>query len=229
MNKKSKEKGSISNIISLEFLGYDFAKWSAALPMLVFFRPKIFYPFGKPNKKGKLIISSNHIGALDWVRIGFVFPFRRHWTLTRVECFNTKFNTFIFNSLKCLPVDRENFSMDTYHRIPELLKRGKIVLFFSEGRVNFKNNDVQDFKMGTVFFSVMNDTPIIPIYLVKTDNYLTQRCHIVVGKEFNPKDYCEGIPSIADIARINEELRKKECELGQWHDSYMKSKKINKL
>ena len=199
---------------------FDFAKWSSAIPMRLFFRPKKHYPEGKPRAKGKIIVSSNHIGPLDWVRIAFVFPWRRFWTLMRKESFETKFKNWVFSSIKCLPVDRENLSMDTYHKISSLLKREELVLVFSEGRVNFHSNEVLDYKMGTVFFAAMSNAPIIPVYLVRRKKFL-HRTHIVVGKEIYVSDYCKGIPSIADIEKLNQIVRDKECELEKWKDEHL--------
>ncbi len=199
---------------------FDFAKWTAAIPMIMFFRPKKHYPQGKPKVKGKLIVSSNHVGPLDCVKIAFVFPWRRLWTLTRKEAFETPLANWVFRSINCLPVDRENLSMDTYHDILDLLKRDKLVLFFSEGRVNFHSNDVMEYKMGTVFFAAMSQAPIVPIYIVRQEN-LWKRLHIIVGKEIQMKDYCSGVPSIADIERLNQIVRDKECELEKWKNEHL--------
>ena len=162
--------------------GFDFAKWSAALLMVTFFRPKRHYPFGKPKTKGRMLVSSNHVGPLDCVKIGCIFPWRRFWTITRQECFTTKFSNWVFRAINCLPVDRENLSMDTYHTILSLLKKEKMVLFFSEGRLNFTDNNVKDYKMGTAFFAAMANAPIVPVYIVRREKFW-KRTDLIVGKE----------------------------------------------
>lgn len=199
---------------------FDVAKWSASLCMILFFRPKIHYPFGKPLKKGKMIASANHIGPLDCVKVAFVFPWRRMWTLTRSECFEHALTNWVFRSINCIPVDRENLSMDTYHEIMDLLSQDKLVLFFSEGRLNFAGEGVLDYKMGTAFFAAMTGSPVVPIYLVRRDNHL-HRTHVIVGKELWIKDICEGMPSMPNIEKFNEYIREKECELEKWKNEHL--------
>ena len=199
---------------------FDVAKWTAALPMIVFFRPKKHYPYGKPRQKGRRIVSSNHVGPLDCVKISFVFPWRRMWTITRHECFEKPFHRWTFEAINCLPIDRDNLSMDTYHKVLELLKEEKLVLFFSEGRLNFKDNEVMDYKMGTVFFAALSNAPIVPVYIVRRDNYW-KRTHIIVGEEINVGDYCKGMPSMADIENMNDIIRQKECELEEWKNEHL--------
>lgn len=204
----------------MKYFLFDFAKWTAAIPMLLFFRPKRHYPYGKPNKKGKIIVSSNHIGPLDCVKVAFVFPWRRQWTLTRSECFAHPFHNWVFRGINCLPIDRENLSMSTYHEILTLLKQERLVLFFSEGRLNFKDNQIMDYKMGTAFFAAMSKAPIIPIYLTRRKNFFG-RTHIVVGREIDIQEYCKGIPSMEDIEAMNEILRNKACELEEWKNEHV--------
>lgn len=199
---------------------FDVAKWTAAIPMIIFFRPKKYYPFGKPKQKGKILVSSNHVGPLDCIKICFVFPWRRLWTVTRHECFEKPFHNWLFRAINCLPIDRENLSMDTYHEILSLLKREKMVLFFSEGRLNLQDNEVKDFKMGTAFFAAMAKAPIVPIYIVRREKYF-QRTYIIVGKEINIEDYCNGMPSMADVEKMNEIIRQKECELEEWKNEHL--------
>lgn len=201
-------------------LGFDFAKWSSALLMIAFFRPKIHYPFGRPQKNGKMIVSSNHIGPLDCVKIAFVFPWRRIWTLTRGECFRTKFSSWIFRAILCIPVDRENLSMSTHHEIQDLLKDDKLILFFSEGRINFSGDGLLDYKMGTAFFAAMSGTPVIPVYLSLRKNFW-RRTQIVVGKELHLKDVCDGSLSMQNIEKFHEYIRKNECELEKWKNEHL--------
>ena len=201
-------------------IGYDLAKWSAALVMVPFFRPKKHYPFGKPINKGKLIISSNHIGPLDPVQVAMVLPLRRIWTLTRGEVFQKKFYNWVFRTILCIPIDRENPSMDTYREIMDLLNQGKVVLFFSEGHINFNDNQIRDYKMGTAFFAAMTGAPVIPVYIVRRKNFL-QRAHMIVGKELWIKDICDGMPSMPEIEKFNEYIREQECALEKWKDEYL--------
>lgn len=201
-------------------LGFDFAKWSSSLLMLAVFRPKVHYPFGKPDKKGKLIVSSNHIGALDCVKIAFAFPWRRMWTLTRSQCFKTPFSNWVFRSINCIPVDRDNVSTDTYREILDVLKEEKMVLIFSEGRLNFEGNNLLDYKMGTAFFAAMSGAPVIPVFIVRRENHWL-RTHIIVGQKLWIKDICEGVPSMPDIQKFNEYIKEKEGELEKWKDEHM--------
>jgi hypothetical protein len=110
--------------------------------------------------------------------------------------------------------------VDTYRDILDLLKQEKLVLFFSEGRLNFKDNQVQDYKMGTAFFAAMSGAPVVPVYIVRREKFL-QRTHIIVGQKILFQDVCSGMPSIPEIEKFNAYIREQECTLEKWYHEHM--------
>ena len=97
---------------------YNFVKITGAIPALIWARQKVYHiSDGKLVKgkkiKGRVLICSNHIGFTDPLLLNCVFWYRRVYFLAMQELFNTKLRSFFFNGMKCIPVDRSNFSMAT--------------------------------------------------------------------------------------------------------------------
>ena len=119
---------------------YNFVKITGAVPALLWARQKVYHiSDGKLIKrkkiKGGVLICSNHIAFTDPLFLNCVFWYRRVYFLAMQELFNTPLKRFFFNSVKCIPVDRSNFSMATFHTVTDRLKSGKAVLIFPEGQV----------------------------------------------------------------------------------------------
>ncbi|MBE6625253.1 MAG: 1-acyl-sn-glycerol-3-phosphate acyltransferase [Ruminococcaceae bacterium] len=205
---------------------YDFIRFTGVIPTWIYLRPKIIKK-GKKQKKVKgAIMMANHIGLLDPVVLQFVFAPRRMWTLAMSELFDKPLKRFFFKSALCIPVDRENVTIDMYHSVSDVLKANKILAMFPEGRINFDEiAEVKKFKGGVALFAILNRVPVIPVYIVKREKWY-QRQRIVVGEPIYLDEALGRAPTPADIEKVSELLHEKEEELALQYDSkYSKAQK----
>lgn len=192
---------------------YDFVKVTAAIPGLLWFRPKRIYVNENAKKKikGGALLISNHSSNIDPIILMFGIYYRRHHFIATKELFDTAFKRFLFEGFHCIEIDRENFGMSIFRNIIDLLKADKLVSMFPEGHVT-KNEEVQKFKSGVVLMSVSAKKPIVPVY-VKVRKSFWHRQYIVVGEPINPSEALQGMPSLSEMDKVAELLREKEREL----------------
>ena len=192
---------------------YDFVKITAAIPGLLWFRPKRIYVNENAKKKikGGALLISNHSTNIDPIILMFAIYYRRHHFIATKEVFDTKIKRFLFENFHCIEIDRDNFGMNVFRRIIDLLKCGKLVVMFPEGHVT-KDEEVQKFKSGVVLMSVSSKKPIVPVYIKIRKNIWHRQC-IVFGEPINPVEVLEDKPSLSDMDKIAAILREKEKEL----------------
>ncbi|MBR2444854.1 MAG: 1-acyl-sn-glycerol-3-phosphate acyltransferase [Clostridia bacterium] len=219
--KKPRKKVKKYKLFSFKYFIYDFVKITGFIPMWLIMRPKIIRLGEKKRFKGALIIS-NHIGAMDCVRIQFAFPFRRRWILAMKEVFEKPLSAFFFKNVNCIPVDRENVTIDTYHNVSDVLTSDKLLVLFPEGKINQDEKaEVQKFKGGAALFAIMNKVPVIPVYIVKKTKWY-QREKMIVGEPIFLEDVCGGIPTLKDVNKVSEYLHDKEQELEAYYENNLK-------
>ena len=200
------------------YLFYDFVKITAAIPGLLWFRPKRIYvnEAAKQKIKGGALLISNHSSNIDPIILMFAIYYRRHHFIATKELFDTKFKRFLFENFHCIEIDRENFGMSIFRDIIDCLKSDRLVSMFPEGHVT-KNEEVQKFKSGMVLMSVSAKKPIIPVY-VKVRKSLWHRQYVIIGEPIHPAEMLQKMPSLSDMDRVAELLREKEKELKELAD-----------
>lgn len=212
--KESKGK----KLFAAEYLLYDFAKLTAAIPGLIAFRPKIIYQSETAKKriKGAALLIGNHTGFFDPVYMQFAVWYRRHHFICLKEFFEGK-QRFFFKNFLCIPIDRENFGFSSFREIIGHLKQGELVSMFPEGKIE---DDLKTFKSGMVLMALQSGAPIIPMYIKKRGS-IWKRLVMAIGEPLNISEICGGRPSLSRIEEIaglihDRELQLKEmCERGQ--------------
>lgn len=200
--------------------GYDFVKVTGALPALIWMRPKVHRPFGKPDTRGGLMISSNHPTFLDPIIALLAFPERRLHCLATKDLFRKERNAFFFKKVHCIIIDKENFNMSSFHEVVERLKEDKAVLIFPEGQVNrdAEAKPLLAFKSGMVLMAHRANVPILPMYIVKKKKWY-QRQHIVLGQPVNIAEMLGKMPTMDSLTQVSDLLRDKENELREYFES----------
>ncbi len=221
--KKQKAK---DNIFSFKYFLYDFIRFTGVVPMWLWLRPKTYY-IGDKKKIKKIkstLIMSNHTGLLDCILIHFAFIHRRIWFLALQELFNTKMKNWFFKKVNCIGINRENMNISSYNNMVEYLKKDKAVCIFPEGQIESSKNEIQSFKLGITFISIMNKTPIIPVYIDRRKSFW-HREKIVIGEPIYLHEYCSNIPTMPEIEKAGEILFEKEQELKQRYENNFRRKK----
>ena len=209
-------------------LCYDLAKITGAPSALLWLRPKIYYPFGKPSKKGALLVSSNHCTFIDPIIIQLSFPWRRLNCLATKDLFERKVTNFLFTQMHCIVVDKDNFSLSSFHEVVDRLNSGKIVVIFPEGQVNTEGRSpVLAFKSGAVLMAHRAGAPILPMYIVKRDKWY-HRQRVIIGETVDVCEMLGKMPSMEDMTRVSELLREKEVELKEDFEALPIYKRLHK-
>lgn len=198
---------------------YDFVYITGALPMLVWLRPKMHYPDGKPHKRGALLALANHTTFIDPILVQLAFPFRRMNTIATKDLYTTPLREKFFNVMHCIKIDKENFSMASFHDVVERLDDGKMVVIFPEGTVHVGSKDqILAFKSGVVLMAHKSGAPVVPMYVAPRAKWYSRQ-HIVMGQPIDVREMLGRIPTVDKLASVSDALREKELELRAYYDS----------
>lgn len=213
-----------------EYFWYDFIKVTGGPSAWLWIRPKVYHVGDKTKHapKGGVLIVSNHIGFMDVIQMMTVFWRRRLHFLATSDLYKNKLLTWFWNQVHCIRVDKQNFSMRSFHTVADRLKAGQAVTMFPEGSVNLDGNELRAFKSGVVLMAHIGGAPILPVYLVERKKWY-HRSITVVG---DPIDLCEVVgerPSMAELNAANEYLHERELELERYyHEQIAKDWPIGK-
>lgn len=178
----------------------------------LFFRPKRIVVGDNAKKfiKGGALICLNHRSAADTTYIQMVSPWRHNHIVAGEVAFTNKFASLILKLLLAIPINREAFSYGQFRDIVNLLKEGKIVNIFCEGKMTAKDVDIEPVKEGPVLMAYAAKVPIIPVYL-RTRESKFERLRIGYGEPI----YLDklGYTSRDKLGEIPELIRSKLLEL----------------
>ncbi|MBR1891513.1 MAG: 1-acyl-sn-glycerol-3-phosphate acyltransferase, partial [Clostridia bacterium] len=178
----------------------------------LFFKKRTFYESDKAKKRvrGGAIIISNHTNLFfDYVLNMFTFAFRKLYCLfAEVLYTHGALLRLILDSMGGIKVDRNSKNMGFIDRAVGLLKRGKLLQIFPEGRLETEGK-LLEFKPAYIFIALKSGKPIIPI--VTDGNYgLFKRTCVLRGEPIFLSDYYSGDdPTAEDIQRLNDIVRGK--------------------
>ena len=109
----------------------------------------------------------------------------------------------------CIPINRENVSIDGFKDIINVLKDKKVVAIFPEGHINFNDNSMDFFKSGIILMAMLSGVPIVPMAIIKKEKWY-QRQKVVIGEPiYLPKERL----NLNQIDEFSKMLRLKEEEL----------------
>lgn len=197
---------------------YDFVKITGAVPALLWYRPRVIHcgEYNLKSLKG-VMVCSNHIGMTDPILVQAAFWYRRMRFMATKELYSSKLKRFFFNNVDCILVDRDNFSMDSFHTVCDALKNGQLVAIFPEGAI--KGGDgapISKLKSGAALMAHMGNAPIVPVYLVPKKHWYS-RATVLVGDPIFIKDIYGSRPSMAEINSASELIRTHELELIKYY------------
>ena len=202
---------------------YDFVKVTGALPMLLWFRPRILRPFGKAPRGG-VLISSNHPSMLDPITVHLAFPARRLSCLATKDLYRNRLLTWFFPRMHCIQVDKENFALSSFHEVVDRLGAGRAVVIFPEGGLEHGEGGLNPFKSGVILMAHKSRSPILPVYIVKRESGW-QRQTVVVGEAVDISKLLSPIPTLKELETASEYLRQREIELGEYAERRLSAKK----
>ena len=194
---------------------YDLFKIIGSWPILLDLRLRRV--FVKPETKrgrmrGKYLIAANHTSYVDPVILFDVFFWRRVCFVAVDELFKHKFWGPVFKTFGCIPISKENVSLETFKNVENSLYRGHVVCVFPEGAVS-QDDSLHAFKSGIVMMSVMSGADILPVYIVKRANRW-RRQEVLIGEKIVLKEHITSeFPSMDEIEALTQLLLEREQEL----------------
>lgn len=201
-----------------ENFAYDFVKTTGIPGACIVMRPKVIRVGDQSLPKGGYMISANHCSFLDPILIHCVFWNRRVYSLATKDLYKNKLMTWFLNCIHCIQVDKQNFSLDSFHAVTKQLKRGKVVLIFPEGQVNLDSKDMTAFKSGIILMAQSAKVPIVPVYLVPTKRWYHQRVALI-GAPIDIRELCGMMPTVDDLNRAGDYVQQKQQELKDYYYS----------
>ena len=210
--KSAEKKKKQSNLF------YDFVKLTGAPVAFVWMRPKI-YRLGGPVPKGAVLVCANHGDFVDPITVHLALPTRRLHCLATKDLYTSKLRTKFFNACHCIMVDKQNFSISSFHTVIDLLKDGKAVVIFPEGQVNRQEEKgLLTFKSGAILMAHKSGAPILPIYIAKCEKWYHRR-RIMIGAPIDIKTLVGEVPTMEEVNRASEYLREREIELRTYYET----------
>lgn len=213
--KKNKKRNIFQKIFDLKYILFDFMKITGIIPTLIYFRLKCYYVNKRKPKNlfnGPFIIISNHTSYLDPVILLNTVWNRRISFVATQELYASKFGNFFFNAIRCIKINKENVSMQTFKEVKNVIERGHIVGLFPEGHIETGEN-IDTFKSGAVMFAVLCNVPIVQVYIHERSSFW-QRQKVVVSNKINVNELIKSkIPSMEEIGNVTKILEKQENEL----------------
>ena len=221
------QKRKRAKLFSFKYLFHDFVKVTAALPGLLWFRPKYVYKSEAAKKKvrGGVMVIANHISKVDPVYVMIGIWYRRHHFVAMKELFDGWFLNLLFRGFLCIPIDRDNFSFSSFKEIVRHLREGEAVTMFPEGKIN-GGEDLQAFKSGMVHMALKGNAPVLPVYTKKRKN-IFQRLVFVIGEPIDLASYYGPKPDSEQMEKLTEMLYDAEKELEALADDACGKREVN--
>lgn len=210
-----KKISKFNKIFDYRYFPYDFVKVTGALPAIIYLRLKKHYLNGKKQKglfKGPAIIVSNHATYIDPIIVMVATWNRRTSFIATEDLFGTKIRSFFFSAIRCIKINKQNVSMQTFKNVQDVINHGHLVGIFPEGHIQTKDSN-DHYKSGAVMFATLCDVPIIQIYIHKKEHWW-QRQHVVFSDKINVKELINSkIPTVEEIEEVTKFLENQELEL----------------
>ncbi len=208
------------------YFGYDFVKVTGIIPALIWMRPKVYHYGDKKshNPKGGLLIISNHVSFIDPILLLCVFWKRRVFSLVTKDLYKNRLMTFILDMVHCIKVDKDNFSIKSFHQVVDKLKQNKAVLIFPEGQVNHENSSMLSFKLGAVLMAHNSGAKILPVYIDANEKRWENNI-VVIGDPIDIGELCGNQPSMEELRKASDYIRERESQLEDYYINQIKKKK----
>lgn len=152
------------------------------LPLAIFYPTKVI---GRKNLiKGKAVVTPNHTSAMDIVLM-LANTHEKKYVLAKKELFKNKLKGAVLKSFGGISVDRGNNDIGAIKKALKVLKDGKKLIIFPEGKRN-KSKDtskLQEIKTGTAMIAIKSKSPIIPIWISRRPK-IFRMTKIIIGKPY---------------------------------------------
>lgn len=178
--------------------GYQIFRPIIGFFLKILYHPKIINKELIP-KDGAVILAGNHRHLFDCLMAGISTKRTIHY-MAKKELFQKKLSKSFFNTVGCIPIDRNNKNPDAKKEAIDLLNSGYILGIFPEGGRNRSENDLNDFKYGTVSLASKTGASIVPFAITGEYKIFNKNLTIKFSKPYK-------IKANADLEKENIKLK----------------------
>ncbi len=167
-------------------------------------------------RSGGVIIASNHKAFFDPPLLGAVAK-RELYFLAKKELFKNKAFGWLIKNFNAIPISRETFDREGFRRAVDILKKGKALVLFPEGK-RIKSKTFGEPKLGVGKIALEAQVPIVPAYIFGSNFFFrsilkNKRLRISFGPAID-KEWLKGIPQDKNgYNRVVEEIMKRIKDL----------------
>lgn len=190
----------------------DFMRVTGALPTLLWLRPHIRYTSrqAKQRVRGGALVIANHTGFIDPVYTMMTIWYRRQYFVVHRVFADTKAGALLRAAGCLIPIEADNFRLDSFRAIINCLTEGKAVTIFPEGHIN--GGKMMEFQSGAALMAMQSGCPIVPLYIQPRRHWYS-RLRTVVDEPINVDRLCEGMPAFAKIDAVTRYLQERMAYL----------------
>lgn len=195
-------------------LAYDFVKVTAAIPALIWLRPKwLRVDRESRHITGAELIVGNHNTFYDPIAMMVAMYHRRLRFVATEELFAGKFKNWLFTRVfRCIPINQQNMRMQTLRDVNEALKAGSAVALFPEGHVLTEEESRSGaMRSGMVLMAAQGKCPIVPVYIMTPEKWYN-RLRIAIGAPISVQTKGP-MPTLGEIERFTGEVAQSMREL----------------
>jgi 1-acyl-sn-glycerol-3-phosphate acyltransferase len=155
--------------------------------------------YGDENipRNGPCLLACNHLSYLDPPSIGSAVHRREVFSLARSSLFRTKFRSWLFSNMNCVPLSRGSADVGAIRVALKLLKDGKCVMIYPEG-ARSSDGTIAEPLAGVGMLACKTGTTVIPCKIFGTFEIMSRNSRffdwnkgadIVFGAPLRPENY----------------------------------------
>jgi len=151
----------------------------------ILFRPKITYASEKAKREAfskPRVLICNHVRGFDGAAVYSLMCRQRMTALVAKDMIEKdRLVRWLCYFLPILPIDRQNVTLSWLRDSRKLLKDGRHIMIFPEGKCQF-DRVMKPFKSGCVMLAAMSGAEILPIYHNGTyHKFFGKRFRMIIG------------------------------------------------
>ncbi len=159
---------------------------------------------------GPAIVVSNHISNWDPLMVGVAMPQPINF-IAKSELSRIPLVGFLMKKWGVVSIKRGHSDREALSKSLELLKDGKVIGIFIEGKRNLGNPEIMiKPQPGAAMLALKSEVPIVPVAVINTNRILRsfKRIKVIIGKPilFSHKTDLEGLERKEQYSQVSQEL-----------------------
>lgn len=188
---------------------YNIFKFIFSVILKILGRYQVFGEESFPSS-GPAIVVSNHISNWDPLMVGVAMP-RQVNFIAKSELSKIPLVGFLLKKWGVVPIKRGHSDREALSKSLELLKNGKVMGIFIEGKRNLGNPEIMiKPQPGAAMLALKSEVPVVPVAVINTNRILRsfKRIKVFIGKPllFTSKEELEGLDRKEQYSQISKEL-----------------------